>query len=172
MTSENLRTALLSNLFSYDWIIFVVFAVGIVVCFRTVMLMILLKEKLHPNLTFPDNNSMKSEGRLFNNLQYTKDIIKLRTKEEFWYSVFVNITGIFPLLGILGTVLSLLRLIGDVQNVTANFYGALTSTSWGLVFAIIFKSIDGLISARIEDNDKHATLYLEAKYSKEKSHEK
>lgn len=30
MTNENLRTALLSNLFSYDWIIFAAFAVGVV----------------------------------------------------------------------------------------------------------------------------------------------
>lgn len=172
MTSENLRSALTSNLFSYDWIIFTTFAVEVIVCCRTVMLMMKLKEKLHPVLPFPDNSSMKSEGKLFNTVRYPKDIIRLRTKEEFWYSVFVNVTGIFPLLGILGTVLSLLRLINDTQNVTSNFYGALTSTFWGLVFAIIFKSIDGLISSRIEANDKYTTLYLETKYGRETSDEK
>ena len=172
MTSENLMSVLISNLFSYDWIIFAVFAAGVVVGCRTVTLMIRQKEKLHPVLAFPDNNSMKTESKIFDSVQYPKDVIKLRTKEEFWYSVFVNITGIFPLLGILGTVLALLRLIGDIQNMTSNFCGALTSTFWGLVSEIIFKSIDGLISARIEANDKYTTLYLETKYGREKSHEK
>lgn len=172
MTSENLMSILISNLFSYDWIIFAAFAAGMVVCCRTVTLMMRLKEKLHPVLAFPDNNSMKSESKLFDSVQYPKVVIKLRTQEEFWYSVFVNITGIFSLLGILGTVLALLRLTGDIQNMTSNFCGALTSTFWGLVSAIIFKSIDGLISARIEANDKFTTLYLESKYGREKNDEK
>ena len=77
------------------------------------------------------------------------------------YSLFVNLTGIFPLLGILGTVISLLGMVGDMTNVQDNFYGALTSTFWGLVFAIIFKFLDGIISAKIEDNEKNVQLYLE-----------
>ena len=75
--------------------------------------------------------------------------------------LFVNLTGIFPLLGILGTVISLLGMVGDMTNVQDNFYGALTSTFWGLVFAIIFKFLDGIISAKIEDNEKNVQLYLE-----------
>ena len=66
-----------------------------------------------------------------------------------------------PLLGILGTVISLLGMVGDMTNVQDNFYGALTSTFWGLVFAIIFKFLDGIISAKIEDNEKNVQLYLE-----------
>jgi hypothetical protein len=75
--------------------------------------------------------------------------------------MFVNLTGIFPLLGILGTVVSLLGMVSDSTDITGNFYGALTSTFWGLVFAIIFKFIDGVISAKIEDNEKTVALYLD-----------
>ena len=48
--------------------------------------------------------------------------------------------------------------MADVQG---NFYGALTSTFWGLVFAIVFKLLDGVVSAKIEDNEKNVQLYLE-----------
>ena len=48
-----------------------------------------------------------------------------------------------------------------MTSVQDNFYGALTSTFWGLVFAIIFKFLDGIISAKIEDNEKNVQLYLE-----------
>ena len=37
----------------------------------------------------------------------------------------------------------------------------LVFTFWGLVFAIIFKFLDGIISAKIEDNEKNVQLYLE-----------
>ena len=85
----------------------------------------------------------------------------MRNRTGSLYSLFVNLTGIFPLLGILGTVISLLGMVGDMTNVQDNFYGALTSTFWGLVFAIIFKFLDGIISAKIEDNEKNVQLYLE-----------
>ena len=42
-----------------------------------------------------------------------------------------------------------------------NFFAALTSTFWGLVFAIVFKFLDGFLSARMEDNDKAVDLLLQ-----------
>ncbi len=49
-----------------------------------------------------------------------------------------------------------------MTNVQDNFYGALTSTFGDLFFfAIIFKFLDGIISAKIEDNEKNVQLYLE-----------
>ena len=56
-----------------------------------------------------------------------------------------------------------------MANAQSNFYLALTSTFWGLVFAIIFKMLDGFILSRIEDNEKTVALYLErniAEYEK------
>ncbi len=90
-----------------------------------------------------------------------EEVLGLRATVDRSYSLFVNITGIFPLLGILGTVVSLLGLVSDMENVTGNFYGALTSTFWGLIFAIGFKFADGLISPEIEGNEKSVKMYLE-----------
>ena len=81
----------------------------------------------------------------------------------------MNITGIFPLLGILGTVVSLLGLVSDMNNVAGNFYGALTSTFWGLIFAILFKFLDGIISPEIESNEKSVLMYLDSNSEDERA---
>ena len=85
----------------------------------------------------------------------------MRKRSESLYSVFVNVTSIFPLLGILGTVVSLLPMVSELADMQTNFFAALTSTFWGLVFAIIFKLLDGFLSSRMEDNDKAVDLLLE-----------
>ncbi len=89
------------------------------------------------------------------------EVVALRKKSEAFYSVFANLTAIFPLMGILGTVVSLLPMVAELSDMQQNFFAALTSTFWGLVFAIIFKLLDGFLSARIEDNDKNVDLLLE-----------
>ncbi|MBO6229015.1 MAG: MotA/TolQ/ExbB proton channel family protein [Ruminiclostridium sp.] len=98
---------------------------------------------------------------------HEEDVLGLRAAMDRFYALFVNITGIFPLLGILGTVVSLLGLVSDMENVTGNFYGALTSTFWGLIFAILFKFLDGVISPEIESNEKSVRLYLESNSGEE-----
>ena len=88
-------------------------------------------------------------------------VVAMRKRSESFYAVFVNLTAIFPLLGILGTVVSLLPMVSELADMQTNFFAALTSTFWGLVFAIIFKFLDGFLSARMEDNDKAVNLLLE-----------
>ena len=90
-----------------------------------------------------------------------EEIVALRKRSESLYSVFINVTAIFPLLGILGTVVSLLPMVADMADMQQNFFAALTSTFWGLVFAILFKLLDGFLASRIEDNDKNVALLLE-----------
>lgn len=72
------------------------------------------------------------------------------------YSVFVTLITIFPLLGMLGTVKSLLLLNFAEENAILNarnsFFDALTSTAWGIIFAIIFKVVNAVISKHTEDN--------------------
>lgn len=61
---------------------------------------------------------------------------------NFCYSAFIALVSIFPLLGMLGTVLALLSLDitgGATQELKANFFLALDTTAWGLVFSIAFK---------------------------------
>jgi chemotaxis protein MotA len=56
----------------------------------------------------------------------------------------------------LGTVTALLGL--DMSNAEAisnaknNFFDALTSTTWGIIFAVIFKVVNAFIATSVEDN--------------------
>ena len=79
------------------------------------------------------------------------------------YSLFVTLITIFPLLGMLGTVKSLLVLnFGDenaILNARSSFFDALTSTAWGIIFAILFKVVNAVICKHTEDNiDKVSEL--------------
>lgn len=82
------------------------------------------------------------------------------------YSLFTNITAVFPLLGILGTVVSLMRLSG-AENLSENFMSALSTTFWGLVFAIGFKIADSFITSRLDRALEEAD-YLIHEHDKEK----
>lgn len=117
-----------------------------------------LASQLNPAIYLPITQIMKkigpSQGQInLHQLQF------LREKELFHYQLFVSITSIFPLLGILGTVISLLGLIDfQTQKIMINFSAALTSTFWGLVFAILFKAIDARISSQITFNQENFNL--------------
>lgn len=71
------------------------------------------------------------------------------SKASMYYAFFANITAVFPLLGILGTVVSLMNLSGT-DDLSENFSSALLTTFLGLIFAIAFKLIDAGISSRLE----------------------
>lgn len=65
------------------------------------------------------------------------------------YALFANFSAIFPLLGIFGTVCSLMRLSGT-DNMLDNFSIALDTTAYGLVFAMFFKFLDSFISSKLD----------------------
>lgn len=77
-----------------------------------------------------------------------KDLVTL-------YALYANITAIFPLLGILGTVAALYKY--SEETMVENFMIALSTTLLGVFFAIFYKSIDATISGPmdvfIEDAD-------------------
>ncbi|SES98861.1 MotA/TolQ/ExbB proton channel family protein [[Clostridium] aminophilum] len=69
------------------------------------------------------------------------------------YTLFLTTLSCFPLLGMLGTVMGLLGLdlaSGDMENIKNNFFIALTSTAWGIIFSLIFKFGNAFIADRIE----------------------
>ncbi|MBR2005489.1 MAG: MotA/TolQ/ExbB proton channel family protein [Thermoguttaceae bacterium] len=73
--------------------------------------------------------------------------------------IFITLTSLFPQLGILGTVISLLRLKFDsANNVLEEFMNALTSTAWGIIFFIIFSGLyavfERFIEVAIEESQK------------------
>lgn len=101
------------------------------------------------SVTFP------SGDRRFGN-SYTKitddDLKKLSNASNlasFTYTLFANFSAIFPLLGILGTVCSLMYLSGT-EDVSASFSIALDTTAWGLLFAILFKVLDSFIASELD----------------------
>ena len=54
----------------------------------------------------------------------------------------------------LGTVFGLLGLDltnGDMSNIRDNFFIALTSTAWGIIFSVFFKIFDALLNEDVED---------------------
>lgn len=73
---------------------------------------------------------------------------------RLFYTLFVTLISIFPLLGMLGTVIGLLGLdlaSGDMDNIKNNFFIALTSTAWGIIFSILFKIGYALIADNVEE---------------------
>ena len=70
------------------------------------------------------------------------------------YTLFVTFISIFPLLGMFGTVCGLLGLdlsAGDMENIKNNFFMALTSTAWGIIFSVIFKIVHAFYADDIEE---------------------
>lgn len=155
-----LISVIFMNLWGYDILIFLAAVFTAVVYRKLKYSADKLYKKMHLTVFVPDSGASRREADKDISGLREQDIVAMRNNTGKLYSLFVNLTGIFPLLGILGTVISLLGLVADNTNVTGNFYGALTSTFWGLVFAIIFKFLDGIVSAKIEDNEKSVELYL------------
>lgn len=68
------------------------------------------------------------------------------------YTIFHAFASILPLLGMLGTVVSLLTidLGGELDSVKGSFFVALDTTMWGLVGSIILKFINAFCQVDIE----------------------
>lgn len=166
---KNIFSVIFMNFWGYDLIIFIAAVMTGAVYFFLHQSADRLYNKMHLTVFVPDGNlSRKEADKDISGLRET-DVVTMRNNMGRLYSIYVNLTGIFPLLGILGTVVSLLGMVPNIGNVTSNFYGALTSTFWGLIFAIIFKFLDGVTSAKIEDNEKNVALYLERNNSSAKN---
>ncbi|MDE6777473.1 MAG: MotA/TolQ/ExbB proton channel family protein, partial [Oscillospiraceae bacterium] len=120
-----------------------------------------LKSMLKLDISINEANPYTAIKKFFKHSGKITEIECMRDKENFWYSLFVNAIAIFPLLGMLGTVFALLKLSSGSDMLINNFYGALTSTWWGLVFAVIFKILDAFVSAKVEANEKAVSLRLQ-----------
>lgn len=166
---KKLFSVIFMNFFGYDLIIFIAAVLTGVIYYKLRESADKLYNKMHLTVYVPDGGASGKEAENDISVIRETDIVTMRNQTGKLYSIFVNMTGIFPLLGILGTVVSLLGLVADDTNVTGNFYGALTSTFWGLVFAITFKFMDGIISAKIEDNEKTVALYLDRNNSRDRN---
>lgn len=84
-----------------------------------------------------------------------KELMHLRENMNKAYAYYYNITALFPLLGMLGTVFGLIPLVNSIGEVNmSSFFIALTSTFWGISFSLIYKFLDSTISYKIEEIEK------------------
>ena len=80
------------------------------------------------------------------------------------YTLFITLISAFPLLGMFGTVTSLLSLnLSDaaaIENAKNSFFDALTSTTWGIIFAFVFKIVNAFISTSVENKIQRLNEFL------------
>ena len=152
---------IISNLFELDFIIvFLAFLNGFFVfkpCLENT-------EKVYNHFNAKDSvsNLTDKQKKGFENTAAeqkkltVQDLLTAREKANKYYAFYTNFTSIFPLLGMLGTVVSLINTVNQSGfDVSGSFFSALTSTFWGIIFAIAFKILDSGISYKIDDNEKH-----------------
>lgn len=149
-----------SNVIGFDGLIFLAAAVNLFIFLRAMS----AADELYQSMRFTSSTATyeadvkKMKKRKRNNPD--KNITEMRTNAVTWYTRYVNVTGIFPLLGIMGTVISLI-MITDGGDMTGEFMAALTSTFWGLVFAVFFRLMDTRVSSRLEIGEELADLEME-----------
>ena len=140
----------LSNLFyNYDIHIIVFCAVINAAIFAATILQIRKVQKiLHPKSSIRFRTKVNSQitGEEAQRISTQKSILL------FLYSSYANITAIFPLLGILGTVASLIKLSPNgSDDMMQNLMVALETTLLGAFFAVLYKFFDSLLSGPIEE---------------------
>lgn len=119
------------------------------------------------NIVYPKSDRRNEvQARLEITDKEIKRLNDISENASFRYTLFSNITAIFPLLGIFGTVYSLMRL-SDVDNISANFMSALKTTFWGLIFAIGYKLLDAFVVSKL-DRALDEADYLIHKHDEEK----
>ena len=140
--------------FTFDWLIIIVGLINAVIFTVTKVYI----KKVSQSLNISQNMSLPTFTPSLEPKEL-QDLDRLCKTTEQLYSLFVAITSVFALLGILGTVLSLIMLVGgDLTDVTQqSFFVALTSTFWGVVFAIIYRICDARISTKIQNNSDEVT---------------
>ena len=154
---------LLKNLIGYDILIIILALVnGALVIPRLKSCSLSLRKQLQGTIYLPIEMILQSINSHKKNKVNLHELQELREKEVFYYHMFDTINGIFPLMGILGTIIGLLRMVGmDSSIVMSNFTIALTSTFWGLVFSIVYKAIDGMLAPNYYQNQENLQLIYE-----------
>lgn len=158
---------LFANFFQYDAIIFIIAAVNVFFYATALKKASILYKKALPSLPVNSKSFDKELKRAHGESSY-KVLRELLEQTDFWYTLFTNVTGIFTLLGILGTVRSLLNIVNSGADINNEFLGALTSTFWGIVFTIVFKIADTCISTKLNLGER-ITVFLEERYFNDSS---
>lgn len=150
---------------SEDWYILVFFLVTLVTLYFTGQATYQLYKCLNPSERMA--NPQKDKKRYPETPKEVKEfenfVLRKRTRMNLLYSFFANSVSIFPLLGMFGTVKALIGLAGRMNEAGADvelFFQALTSTAWGIIFAVLFKIADSVISVPVAANNKEVDTLL------------
>ena len=156
----------IDNLFGFDWIILMMAAGNLAVYLLTRAEV----DKIYSHFNLQDyvtnlnadaKAAIKQTTKAESKKLTAKELLLYREKMNKRYALYTNLTTMFPLMGMLGTVVSLIPMVNSIGTESAGlFFAALTSTFWGIVFALIFKLLDASGSYKIEDNEKHMEYML------------
>lgn len=128
-----------------------------VICATAVIAVVLLVFSVAAAKKIEKRIKKKSEHEFKRTMYYFLDIP---------YTVFITLISVFPLLGMLGTVIALLGLdlSGDTESLKSNFFQALDTTMWGIIFAVVFKIVNAFFQPFIEAQIEKAKNLLEKSY--------
>lgn len=154
---------LLRNMIGYDMIIIIAAIInGFFIYPRTKRYSVMLRDHLQPRVYVPINMLVQRVKGTPEKKIDLNALKSMRSDEIHFYSIFNAFNTAFPMLGMLGTILSLLRMLDlTQQQVIMNFTIALTSTFWGLIFALVFKAIDAGLNPIVEQNQENLKLIFE-----------
>ena len=151
----------IKNFLGFDWIIWAMMAANTAVFFsaRTMVNTIYGHFNYNDymaNLNDEAKAALKQTTKKEKQQLTARELLKYREAMNKRYALYSNLTTMFPLMGMLGTVVSLIPMVNSIGTETTGlFFSALTSTFWGIVFALVFKLLDASVSYKIEDNEKH-----------------
>lgn len=168
----NIISIFAKSFFKFDIIILILAAVNVYIYLELRK----TTDRLYRHFNPYDRTRNLSENGRKNLKNATKDakqlteneLLDIRETMNSLYSWYVNLTTMFPLLGMLGTVVALIPMVNSIgTGDVSNFFSALTSTAWGIIMALVFKTLDATVSYKIEDNEKHTEYLMFPKEDKE-----
>ncbi len=154
--TDSIISAVLNNLLGYDMIIIIFGIINIFIFAHAMKQANMLYSYFVPPA---ESRADKKHVSCSQHEIDEREVRRLRNKAVFFYTLFINISALFPLLGILGTVWSLLGMAGG--SIDRGFYTALTSTAWGLIAAILFKMLcETPLTSMLDSAEREADHYL------------
>jgi hypothetical protein len=146
-----------NNLIGYDGFIILMGIFNGFIAYQLKSKTDLLYESLNPTVYMPINKVLlKVHEEKSIDLHSMRQLKEQETKLSH---IFNSLSNLFPLMGILGTIISLIKLVTlSGSEIIINFSTALTSTFWGLIGAVVFKAIGGLLHGKIETNSEMLTI--------------
>ncbi|MGO4936946.1 MotA/TolQ/ExbB proton channel family protein [Fundicoccus sp. Sow4_H7] len=165
----NLLQPIMDNFFKFDFIIILI-AIGTAFLYAKCLnsskqLLKILEPKANLALGTTTRDQLNHHLDYYLDAKGEHQILDKLKDVNALYIMFNNICAIFPLMGLLGTVISLIPMVGTME--TELFFMALTSTFWGIVFAIVFKALNGILQARVEESNQKINTYLLRKDARE-----